>query len=62
MSMVDPSIDYLATLVDSKYTLAILTAKRTRESAAGKRSKYCVKRNRLAQNHLYPKKISRTAV
>lgn len=31
MSMVDPSIDYLATLVDSKYTLAILTAKRARE-------------------------------
>jgi DNA-directed RNA polymerase subunit omega len=31
MSMVDPSIDYLATLVDSKYTLAILAAKRARE-------------------------------
>lgn len=28
MSMVDPNIDYLATLVDSKYTLAILAAKR----------------------------------
>ena len=27
MSMVDPNIDYLATLVDSKYTLAILAAK-----------------------------------
>lgn len=31
MSMVDPNIDYLATLVDSKYTLAILAAKRARE-------------------------------
>ena len=31
MSMVAPSIDYLATLVDSKYTLAILAAKRARE-------------------------------
>ena len=31
MSMVDPSSDYLATLVDSKYTLAILAAKRARE-------------------------------
>ena len=31
MSMVDPSIDYLAEKVDSKYTLAILAAKRARE-------------------------------
>ena len=31
MSMVDPNIDYLATLVDSKDTLAILAAKRARE-------------------------------
>ncbi len=31
MSMVDPNIDYLATLVDSKYTLAIMAAKRARE-------------------------------
>ena len=36
MSMVDPSIDYLATLVDSKYTLAILTAKRAREIGSHK--------------------------
>ena len=26
MSMVDPSIDYLATKVDSKYTLVIMAA------------------------------------
>lgn len=31
MSMVDPSIDYLAEKVDSKYTLVILSAKRARE-------------------------------
>lgn len=31
MSMVDPSIDYLASKVDSKYTLVILAAKRARE-------------------------------
>ncbi|HBX74895.1 MAG: DNA-directed RNA polymerase subunit omega [Acidaminococcaceae bacterium] len=31
MSMVDPSIDKLAEMVDSKYTLAILAAKRARE-------------------------------
>lgn len=31
MSMVKPSIDYLAELVDSKYTLAMLAAKRARE-------------------------------
>ena len=31
MSMVDPSVDYLATKVDSKYTLVILAAKRARE-------------------------------
>lgn len=31
MSMVDPSIDYLAGKVDSKYTLVILAAKRARE-------------------------------
>lgn len=31
MSMVDPSIDYLAEKVDSKYTLAMLAAKRARE-------------------------------
>lgn len=31
MSMVNPSIDKLATMVDSKYTLAILAAKRARE-------------------------------
>lgn len=31
MSMVDPSIDYLAEKVDSKYTLCILAAKRARE-------------------------------
>ena len=35
MSMVDPSIDYLASKVDSKYTLAILSAKRAREIMAG---------------------------
>ncbi|WP_419055190.1 DNA-directed RNA polymerase subunit omega, partial [Phascolarctobacterium faecium] len=29
--MVDPSIDYLAEKVDSKYTLVILAAKRARE-------------------------------
>ena len=33
MSMVDPSIDYLA--VDSKYTLVILAAKRARELTVG---------------------------
>ena len=33
MSMVDPSIDYLAEKVDSKYTLVILAAKRARELA-----------------------------
>ena len=31
MSMVDPSIDYLATKVDSRYTLVIMAAKRARE-------------------------------
>ena len=31
MSMVDPSIDYLTEKVDSKYTLAMLAAKRARE-------------------------------
>lgn len=31
MSMVDPSIDYLAEKVDSKYTLVILAAKRARD-------------------------------
>ena len=31
MSMVDPSIDYLAEKVDSKYTLVILAANRARE-------------------------------
>ena len=31
MSMVNPSIDKLAAMVDSKYTLAILAAKRARE-------------------------------
>ena len=31
MSMVDPSIDYLAEKVDRKYTLVILAAKRARE-------------------------------
>lgn len=31
MSMVNPSIDKLATMVDSKYTLVILAAKRARE-------------------------------
>ena len=31
MSMVDPSIDYLAPKVDSKYTLVIMAAKRARE-------------------------------
>ena len=31
MSMVDPSIDYLAEKVDSKYTLVILASKRARE-------------------------------
>ena len=31
MSMVDPSIDYLATKVASKYTLVIMAAKRARE-------------------------------
>lgn len=30
MSMVDPSIDYLTEKVDSKYTLAMLAAKRAR--------------------------------
>lgn len=31
MSMVNPSIDYLAEKVDSKYSLAIIAAKRARE-------------------------------
>lgn len=31
MSMVNPSIDYLAEKVDSKYTLVILAAKRAHE-------------------------------
>ena len=31
MSMVNPSIDKLAEMVDSKYTLAILASKRARE-------------------------------
>lgn len=35
MSMVDPSIDYLAEKVDSKYTLVILAAKRARELTTG---------------------------
>lgn len=35
MSMVKPSIDYLAEQVDSKYTLVILAAKRARELAGG---------------------------
>lgn len=33
--MVDPSIDYLAEKVDSKYTLVILAAKRARELTVG---------------------------
>ena len=35
MSMVDPSIDYLAEKVDSKNTLVILAAKRARELTVG---------------------------
>ena len=35
MSMVDPSIDYLAEKVDSKYTLVILAAKRASELTVG---------------------------
>ena len=35
MSMVDPSIDYLAEKVDSKYTRVILAAKRARELTVG---------------------------
>lgn len=35
MSMVNPSIDYLAEKVDSKYTLVILAAKRARELTVG---------------------------
>jgi len=31
MSMVNPSIDKLATMVDSKYTLTLMAAKRARE-------------------------------
>ena len=38
MSMVDPSIDYLAEKVDSKYTLVILAAKRARELTVGNRN------------------------
>lgn len=34
MSMVNPSIDYLAEKVDSKYSLVILAAKRARELVA----------------------------
>ena len=35
MSMVEPSIDYLTEKVDSKYTLAVLAAKRARELMLG---------------------------
>jgi len=35
MSMVKPSIDYLAEKVDSKYTLVVLAAKRARELVGG---------------------------
>ena len=51
MSMVDPSIDYLTEKVDSKYTLAMLAAKRAREltvpgqKPSGKGSKYCLEGN-----------------
>ena len=38
MSMVKPSIDYLAEKVDSKYTLVILSAKRARELLGGAQS------------------------
>ncbi len=38
MSMVEPSIDYLAEKVDSKYTLVILSAKRARELLGGAQS------------------------
>lgn len=38
MSMVKPSIDYLAEKVDSKYTLVILSAKRARELLSGAQS------------------------
>ena len=31
MSIINPSIDKLATLADSKYTLAVLAAKRARQ-------------------------------
>ena len=31
MTMVDPSIDYLTSKVDSKYTLVIMAAKRARK-------------------------------
>ena len=35
MSMVKPSIDYLAEQVDSKYTLVVMAAKRARELMSG---------------------------
>lgn len=35
MSMVEPSIDYLAEKLDSKYTLSVLAAKRAREIMLG---------------------------
>ena len=46
MSMVDPSIDYLAEKVDSKYTLVILCAKRARELLAGAQSMVDCKSNK----------------
>lgn len=46
MSMVDPSIDYLAEKVDSKYTLVILCAKRARELLAGAPSMVDCKSNK----------------
>ena len=48
MSMVDPSIDYLAEKVDSKYTLVILAAKRahySRRKFRGKRGQRCAEGN-----------------
>ena len=54
MSMVNPSIDKLAEMVDSKYTLAILAAKRARADPSGKGSQHRTERGRREKNYLYP--------
>ena len=61
MSMVKPSIDYLAEKVDSKYTLVILSAKRARELLSGAQPLVDCKSNKpvtIALEEIAPDKIT----